>query len=137
MTTRSKAHLSRLAILPILLAMVAIPAAVHAAGVSGLGFLRNTPLAYFRQQDFDKMMASVREVLDSTDPAAKRTWANAKTGASGSVESVGQFTATDGAPCKRLRVRDQVKNLQGEMRYTVCRYPDRGWILNADARPAP
>ena len=130
-------NLSRLAILLIWLALVASPAAAPAAGVSGLGFLRNTPLAYFRQQDFDKMMASVREVLDSADPAAKRTWANPKTGASGSVESVGQFTATDGAPCKRLRVRDQIKSLEGVMQYTVCKYPDRGWILNADARPAP
>ena len=137
MTTRSKAHLSRLAMLPIMLAMVAVPAAVHAAGLANLGFLRNTPLAYFRQQDFDMMMATVREVLDSSDPAAERSWANAKTGASGSVRNVGQFTATDGALCKRLRVRDQVKNLEGEMRYTVCKYPDRGWILNADARPAP
>jgi hypothetical protein len=48
----------------------------------------------------------------------------------------GQFTATDGTPCKRLRIVNKAKGLESDATYTVCKYPDRGWVSNTDAAPA-
>jgi hypothetical protein len=99
-------------------------------------FLKNSPVSYFKQEDVDLMMKNAREVLDSSSPTAKQAWSNPKTGASGFAEVKGQFTATDGAPCKELRVGNLYKHVSGEATYTVCKYKDRGWIVNVDAEPA-
>lgn len=101
-----------------------------------LTFLNDSPISYFKPEDTDLMMENARKVLDSSDPAAKQSWSNPKTGASGLAQVRGQFKASDGAPCKRLRVMNKMQNLQSDATYTVCKYPDRGWIINTDAQPA-
>jgi hypothetical protein len=116
-----------------LVASCAMPFAAYA--VDPL-FLKDSPVSYFKQEDVDLMMKNAREVLDSSSPTAKQAWANPKTGASGFAQVKGQFTATDGAPCKELRVSNQYKHVSGEATYTVCKYKDRGWIVNVDAEPA-
>jgi hypothetical protein len=124
---------SRRASLLVLLVSAVSAIAAHAAN---LNFLQNSPISYFQPQDTDLMMKNARAVLDSSDPAAKRSWSNAKTGASGWAQAVGQFTASDGAPCKRLRLMNKFRNMENEATYTVCKYPDRGWVVNTDAQPA-
>jgi hypothetical protein len=116
-----------------LLACCALPPAGDAAN---LAFLKNSPAYYFQPEDTDLMMKNAHQVLDSSDPAAKQEWSNPKTGASGLAEVRGQFTATDGAPCKRLRVVNKVKTVESDATYTVCKYPKRGWVVNVDAQPA-
>jgi hypothetical protein len=119
-----------------LLAILAGSLAGVTAHAANLSFLSNSPIAYFQAEDTDLMMQNARKVLDSPDPAAKQSWSNPKTGASGSAEAVGQFKASDGAPCKRLRLVNKIKNMEGEATYTVCNYPKRGWVVNTDAQPA-
>jgi hypothetical protein len=114
-------------------AVCAISVATNAAN---LGFLAKSPISYFQQDDVDLMKKNAYAVLDSSDQDSKQSWTNPRTGASGSAEVVGQFTAPDGTPCKRLQVVNKIKNLEGQGTYTVCKYKSRGWILNADARPA-
>ncbi|MBV9724965.1 MAG: hypothetical protein JO299_07300 [Gammaproteobacteria bacterium] len=125
---RTMARRALAALIPLAFGAIAVNAA-------NLGFLGKSPISYFQQQDVALMKKNAYAALDSTDPASKQSWTNPKTGASGSVEVVGQFTASDGIPCKRLRVVNKIKNLEGQGTYTVCKYKDRGWILNADARP--
>jgi hypothetical protein len=117
----------------ILFAAAAISMVTNAAN---LGFLAKSPISYFQQEDVDLMMKNAYAVLDSPDPNSDKSWTNPKTGASGSAHVVGQFTAPDRTPCKRLQVVNKIKNLEGQGTYTVCKYQGRGWILNADARPA-
>jgi hypothetical protein len=119
-----------------LLASLAAAAAPPAAVAANLAFLKNSPAYYFQQEDTDLMLKHAHQVLDSADPAAKQEWSNPRTGASGLVEVRGQFTATDGAPCKRLRVANKIKNVESDAIYTVCKYPKRGWVVNVDAQPA-
>jgi hypothetical protein len=107
-----------------------------AAYGSNLGFLGKSPVSYFKADDMELMRQSALKVLDAADPHAKESWSNAKTGASGLAEVRSQFTATDGATCKRLRIRNQFKSLESDATYTACKYPDRGWVLNTDATPA-
>jgi hypothetical protein len=127
-----QARARRLSLLTIL-AVAAVPLAAYAAN---LAFLKNSPAYYFQPEDTDLMMKNARQVLDSADPAAKQEWSNPKTGASGLAEVRGQFTATDGVPCKRLRVTNKVKGVESDATYTVCKYPKRGWVVNVDAQPA-
>jgi len=117
------------------LAFVAGCAATIPATGDNLGFLGKSPIAYFKPDDMELMRQSALKVLDAPEPNAKETWSNAKTGASGLAQVRSQFTATDGATCKRLRIRNKIKGLESDATYTACKYADRGWVLNTDAVP--
>ena len=110
--------------------------AVIPASAGNLSFLADTPVAHFNRDDMELMQQTANKVLDSADPNSQQSWSNARTGASGMAQVRGQFTAANGTPCKRLRIVNQVKGLESDATYTVCKSADRGWIFNADARPA-
>jgi hypothetical protein len=112
-------------------AVIALP-----AGAVNLSFLGNSPLSFFQPADVDLMRKNAQQVLDSTQPSAKQAWSNPKTGASGFAQVTGQFTTADGTQCKRLRIFNKAGGVEGEATYPVCKYSDRGWVINADARPA-
>jgi hypothetical protein len=114
------------------LLLLAASAAVHA---SGLGFLRDSPLMHFRQDDHELMIKNATAVLDATGAKATESWRNPKTGASGMAQVRAQFTTKDGLLCKRLWVKNRAGGIEGEATYTVCKTSD-GWALNADAQPA-
>ena len=106
------------------------------ASAGNLSFLDASPLAYFKPEDYDLMHQNALKLLDATGAQKKQSWSNTKTGASGWAEVRGQFTASDGAHCKRLRVVNKAGGLEGDATYTVCKYADRGWVVNSDAGPA-
>jgi surface antigen len=118
------------------LALIMGAAAAISAHGSNLSFLGKSPISYFKPEDMQLLRQTAMKVLDAADPNAKESWSNAKTGASGVVEIRSQFTATDGATCKRLRILNKAKGLESDATYTACKYADRGWVLNTDAVPA-
>ena len=111
-------------------------ALIPAADSGNLDFLKNTPAYYFKPEDTALMKKNADQVLDSADPAARQEWSNPQTGASGLAEVRGQFTTTDGTPCKRLRVVNKVKGVESDATYTLCKDPKRGWVVNVEAQPA-
>ena len=119
-----------------LLMLVGSCALAVAAQAQNLNFLRNSVMSNFQQDDTDMMRKNVNEVLDSSDANAKKEWSNPRTGASGSAQVLDQFTASDGAPCKRLRLANRAAQRHSQSTHTMCKYQDRGWILNPDAKPA-
>jgi 17 kDa common-antigen outer membrane protein len=102
-----------------------------------LSFLKNSPVTYFKKQDMDMLTRTAEKVLESQEANASGSWSNPKTGNSGEITLAGQFTSTEGLTCKRLRVLNRAKVVEGTALHTVCKTPDRGWVLHADARPAP
>ena len=108
-----------------------------ASGAGNLSFLDDSVVSNFKEQDMKLLMESVDKVLDSPDPRARGNWSNAKTGNSGEVAVTGQFTSTDGHPCKNLNVLNRTPKVQGKSAYILCQVPGRGWLLNPQARPAP
>jgi len=136
MTTRSRPKSRRFQNAIRLVALMGLAAASGPAPAGNMSFLQDAPSSYFRGDDGDLMMKNARAVLDSSDPNAKQSWSNPKTGASGFAQVVGKFTGADGAPCKRLRIGNQAGGLQGEGTYTLCKYQGRGWIFHSDAQPA-
>ena len=117
-------------------ALIAGCTAVITASAGNMSFLANSPVAYFNPDDMELMRQSATKVLEASDPNSKQTWSNAKTGASGLAQVRGQFTASNGTPCKRLRIVNRARGLQSDATYTVCKSADQGWIFNADAAPA-
>ena len=117
-------------------AFVAGLTAVITASAGNLSFLAYSPVAYLTPDDMELMRQSATKVLEASDPNSRETWSNAKTGASGIAQVRGQFTASNGTPCKRLRIVNRARGLESDATYTVCRSPDQGWIFNADAAPA-
>lgn len=123
------------AVVPVALAIALAVAAVPARA-GGLGFLRKSAVTYFQQDDSDLMMRNARKVLDAPAADAESSWSNPRTGASGLARITQAFTATDGAPCRRLHVVNRAKGVEDESTYTVCHYEQRGWVMHADAKPA-
>lgn len=117
------------------LAAVVLCAAMTTAFAANLGFLDKSPISYFTTEDMDLMHGNALKALDA-DATSKQSWSNAKTGASGWAQVREQFTTSDGTPCKRLRIVNKAKGLSSEATYTVCKHPDRGWAMHADAEPA-
>jgi len=118
------------------LALVAGCTVVITASAGNLSFLADSPVSYFNPEDMELMRQNSLKVLDASGANTKQSWSNAKTGASGWAQVRQQFTASDGTPCKRLRIVNKARGLQSDATYTVCKYPDRGWVANADAAPA-
>jgi hypothetical protein len=117
-------------------ALIAGCTAVITASAGNLSFLADTPVSHFNPEDMELMRQNATKVLDAPEPNSKQEWSNAKTGASGMAQVRGQFTASNGTPCKRLRVVNKIKGLASDATYTVCKSADRGWIFDADAAPA-
>ena len=121
-----------------IVALCALVAASDAMS-AGMDFLSGLPASYFTQEDRDLMMKNVKEILDSDEANPSREWSNPKTGNSGNMKLRSQFTATDGAPCKRVSVSSLVKagSVKNTGTYILCKYEGRGWLLHPDAVPAP
>jgi hypothetical protein len=109
---------------------------VVTAPAGNLSFLGTSPLSSFTPEDMELMRQNAQKVLDASGANAKQSWSNPNTGASGLAQVRSQFTATDGAPCKRLRVINKAKGLESDATHTLCRYADRGWVVHTDATPA-
>jgi hypothetical protein len=104
---------------------------------SNLSFLDKATISKFKEEDVKLLMQTADKVLDSADPHATLSWSNPKTGNSGDITTVSQFTSTDGHSCKRLKVLNRAKTTESTAEYILCQVPGRGWLLNPEARPAP
>ena len=117
-------------------ALVVSSMALTSASAGNLNFLKTSPLNYFKGDDMELMRQNAEKVLEDTGAQAKQSWSNPKTGASGLAQVRGEFKGSDGAPCKRLRIINNANGLKSDATYTVCKYPDRGWVMHTEASPA-
>jgi hypothetical protein len=108
------------------------PAAVAQRNLS---FLRDSPVSKFNDEDFKLLRAAAAQVLDGGVENASQDWKNAKSGNWGSVQVLRVFKASDGRDCRMVRVENHAKTLSSTSDMSVCRHPQRGWLLDAEARP--
>lgn len=107
-----------------------------AGAASGLGFLRDTPVSRFNDEDFALLQAAALEALNSPEQRASRSWRNIETGHYGTVNVLGSFRH-DGRTCRRLQVQNRAGRLEGESRYTVCRAESGAWRVEPSIEPPP
>ena len=119
-----------------LLAVLTLALVPQLSMAGNLSFLDKSVVSNLKQEDMKLLMESVDKVLDSPEPRATGSWSNAQTGNSGEVAVTGQFTATDGHPCKNINVLTRTSKMQGKADYILCQVPGRGWLLNPEERPA-
>jgi hypothetical protein len=101
-----------------------------------LSFLRDSPVSKFNDEDFKLLRAAAAQLLDGGLENVSQEWKNPKSGNRGSVQVLRVFKATDGRDCRMLRIENHAKTLSSTSDMSVCRHPQRGWLLDAEARPA-
>ena len=119
------------------IACVMIALATSAPAQGNLGFLRNTPLQSFNEQDRALLREAMAEVLNSSDPTASRTWKNDATGSGGTIQSLARFDTADGRECRQLHMQN--RRTRGEsdaLTMSVCRDDNGEWRADANASPA-
>lgn len=109
---------------------------IPATQAANLGFLNDSPMSYFDDEDMRLLREAALKVLEHKSSRAKESWTNPATGHSGQVEGRGAFTAQDGLACRRLRVSNRAQGVEGQATYTVCKDVEKGWLINPAAKPA-
>jgi hypothetical protein len=95
-----------------------------------LGFLKDAPISRFKAEDFQLMRQAAATVLASGERTANQSWENTATGNSGLIEALASFSASDGRPCKRLRITNRARGIEEASVYVVCRTPAGEWRID-------
>lgn len=91
---------------------------------SGLGFLGETPIGRFTEDDLRMMRAAIDKALAAPKMGATVRWANDQTSASGEVTPQRAFES-QGRPCRDLRIVNRHRRLEASGVYTLCREDGR------------
>jgi surface antigen len=115
----------------IALAAIVLGIASYSASPQGMtGFMKNSPVAYFKEDDFKLMREAITAVLESEEPNASRTWENSATGNSGKIQVLKSFQSEDGRDCKQIRIDNKAKKAKGSSKPNICREPGGDWRFN-------
>jgi surface antigen len=98
-----------------------------AAAQVGLGFLAETPMARFNDDDIRLMNGAIDKALAAVELGTPVRWANEATSSSGEVTAERAFERM-GRPCRDLRVVNRHRRLENSGVYTLCR-EDGQWKL--------
>ena len=110
-------------------------AATSARAQGNLGFLKNTPLAYFKGDDAKLMRAAAAEVLKSAQNGTRKAWENPATGSGGAITLLTQFAAPDGRQCDQVRVETRAGGMESASTMSVCKSADGTWKLDSAKPP--
>jgi surface antigen len=111
-----------------LLSAAALIAGTGRAFAAGLGFLAETPMSRFNEEDLKLMNGAVEQALASAELGAPVRWTNGRTSSSGEVTVLRAFER-GGRPCRDLRVVNRHRTLEASGIYVLCR-DGEGWKLS-------
>lgn len=92
-----------------------------------LGWLKNSPIAHFKQEDLKLMQEAAITVLESNEEGAHQSWENTATGNSGAITALSSHTNAEGRACKRLRIENRAQSRTGSSTQTVCQSVQGTW----------
>jgi surface antigen len=114
---------------------LAAGAAAPATAASGLGgVLNNSPFTQFTEADYQQFFAAVGQAAEGPVGGPAVNWANAASGARGSVNVLRAFQRPEG-DCRDLRGENTARGRSRSYRVTVCRAPGSQWRLMASEPP--
>ena len=131
----SPKRLGRVALPVLLVALLGALVTQPALAQGNLGFLKNTPYAYFRGNDSKLMREAAMTVLQEAKPGNSQSWQNPDTGNSGTVTLDKMFTGTNGQSCGVLRIESKTRQVSGVSTMTACKRPDGQWALATEQGP--
>jgi surface antigen len=106
--------------LPRYLVAAALVVAGGTALAAGLGFLADSPVSRFNEEDLRLMNGAVDRALASAELGMPLRWANSVTSSSGEVTPQRAFDR-GGRPCRELKVVNRHRALEDSGIYVLCR----------------
>jgi surface antigen len=104
------------------------------SSAQNLGFLKDSAVRHFDDQDVAMMMQNVDDALNDAITPTKREWKNAASGNSGRVEVLSAFKNSDSVVCKRARLSNVARNgITGSSAYTFCKHAQK-WMIVENAK---
>jgi hypothetical protein len=99
-----------------------------------MGWVAASPVSQFNDED-KQLLREAAEAVVSGAPGNSRDWENPKTGNHGKLTLLASFNGTDGRPCHQVRVQNHAKGLSGDSKVSICKDPQRGWLLDTQEPP--
>lgn len=96
---------------------------------ANFGWLENSPVRYFNEQDHEMSRATIKKALDEGQVGEELAWENPETKHRGSVTVLDDYENL-GLPCRRIRIHNVAKTLEGNTSYGLCRHEEAGWKLD-------
>src|SRR5262245_11020467 len=106
------------------------------AWAGNLEFLNKAPISFYNDEDIRMLKEAVTQVLEDKNVRATQDWSNPATGNHGKVEGRSAFKTAEGVDCRRVRVTNHAKAVDNQGTYTVCKVPDKDWVIDQAAKPA-
>jgi surface antigen len=113
--------------LPALATVIVLLAGAGAAAAAGFGFLADSPIGKFNEDDLKLMNGAIDKALTASTPGVRTRWANEKSGSSGEVTPQRAFER-NGRACRDVKIVNRHKTLEASGIYTMCR-DDGQWKL--------
>lgn len=112
-------------------AWLAASGAAPATAASGLaGALKDSPFTQFTEADYQQFFASVEQAAEGPVGGPAVNWANAASGARGSVYVLRAFQRPEG-DCRDLKGENTARGRSEPYRVTACKAPGSQWRLMA------
>lgn len=113
--------------LPGLAIAIALLAGPGTGAAAGFGFLADSPVGKFNEDDLKLMNGAIDKALAASEVGARTRWVNEKTGSSGEVTPQRTFER-NGRACRDVKIVNRHKMLEASGVYTMCR-EDGQWKL--------
>lgn len=101
------------------------------AGAFNLGYLRDTPLSYFTDEELATFADRLRTSLDESAEDERVQWGEPDNphAASGSITVIDSEERSDGTICRRVRIENHAGGRFGGGVYRFCRDENGEWAL--------
>ena len=96
------------------------------AEAQGFGWLRNSPVAAFTDDDWTAMRAATREAMDEGEEGETFGWYNEATGASGAI-TLREASEHEGKKCRSAKFFNSADSMTGTSIHRLCRIADGSW----------
>lgn len=111
-----------------LIMLLAVNSVAPSAFALNYGFLANTPISKFTEQDMELLKSHVRQALDEAENGQTLEWSNPETSAQGTITV--ESSQQDGDRyCRVLAVTNKSKYLQGGGKFKLCKNSTGAWSL--------
>ncbi len=99
-----------------------------ASAVSGLGFLAESPIAYFTPEDSRLLKQTLFDLLDNQADGATARWKNPNTGHRGRMQVLRSFQH-DGHRCRTVRAQNHAGGRRGQAQFDFCKMDHGTWRI--------
>ena len=114
---------------PVFILIIFILSTVFTAvSANTIRLLKDSPMGAMSDEDLSLFKQSVQDALNQTPDKKTLKWQNDKTGSNGILRPLHTYDE-NGMKCRRLQIRNNVKNISATTRFNFCKYADGLWKI--------